>query len=84
SKRAKDIMETLTDKEKEVVNFIIKSKGETTQAKVYHETGIAKSSLHRQVKSLENKKVIDVMKVGKVKKIKFTDWFLGKEKTKKK
>ena len=48
----------------------------------YNETGIPKASLFRYIQSLERKKVIDVKKIGKVKKIKFTDWFLGKEEEK--
>lgn len=78
-KRARDILETLKDREKEIIEFLVESKGKSTQAKIYHETGIPKASLFRYVQSLENKKIIEVKKIGKMKKIKFTDWFLEKK-----
>lgn len=78
-KRAKDVIETLNDKEKCIVKFLVEEKGKTTQAKVHHEAGIPKASLFRYIQSLENKKVIEVNKAGKVKRIHFSAWFLGKE-----
>ena len=78
-KRAIDIMETLTDKQKEIVKFIFENEGKTTQSKIYNELGIPKASLFRYIQSLELKKIIEVKKIGKVKKIKLTDWFVGKE-----
>jgi uncharacterized membrane protein len=81
-KRARDVLETLPEKQKEVIEFIVQENGKTTQNKIRQETGIPKSSLFRHIQALEHKKVIDVKKVGKVKKIKFSDWFLGKEEEK--
>lgn len=77
-KRGRDIMETLKEKEKEIVELIVREKGKTTQSKIYNETGIPKASLFRYIQSLERRKVIEIRKIGKVKKIKLTDWFLGK------
>ena len=76
--RSKDVYNTLKEKEKEIIDFILESKGSTTQAKIHYGTGIPKASLFRYVQSLEQKNVIQTQKIGKVKKIRFTDWFLGK------
>ncbi|MBU0615344.1 MAG: winged helix-turn-helix transcriptional regulator [Nanoarchaeota archaeon] len=74
-KRAKDIIETLRDREKDIVNLLIENGG-MTQAKLHHETGLAKSSLFRAIQSLENKQVITTRKSGKVKHVQLSDWFL--------
>lgn len=78
SRRAKDILETLNPKEREVVNLLIESGEESTQAKLYYSTGIPKTSLSRILQSLENKGIISSEKIGKKKKVKLTDWFLEK------
>lgn len=75
------MFETLKDKEKEIIEFIVESKGKTTQAKIYHETGIPKASLFRYIQALTMKNIIEVKKIGKVKKIKFSDWFLEEDNT---
>ncbi len=77
--RAKQIIPTLKDRGKIVVNLIKKS-GTITQAKIHHETGLAKSSLFRTIQSLENKNIITTNQIGKVKRIKLSNWFLGEEK----
>lgn len=77
--RARDIIETLNDREKKVVQFVVKEKGETTQARIRNGTGIPKTSLVRCFQALEARKVISVEKIGKMKKIRFTVWFMGKE-----
>lgn len=77
--RAKDIMKTLRDVEKEVVDYLLKNKFKATQANIYHATGIPKTSLSRCIISLEAKNVVKVEKFGRMKKLKLTDWFLGKK-----
>ena len=74
--RAKDVLGTLKDKEKEVVEFIINEAGKTTQSRIYFGTGIPKVSLHRYIRLLEQKKIIEVKKIGKVNQIQLTKWFL--------
>jgi len=77
-KRAKDIIATLRDREKKVIEMLVKN-GTMTQAKLHYETGLAKSSLFRVVQSLERKNAITTQKIGKVKKVTLSDWFLEKE-----
>jgi len=79
SKRTIDILNTLKEKEKQIVNFLLENNLNSTQAKIRYATGIPKTSLARLFLSLEGKKVICIESIGKLKKIKLTDWFLGKE-----
>ncbi|MCX6707312.1 MAG: hypothetical protein NT001_04195 [Candidatus Woesearchaeota archaeon] len=78
--RARDIIKTLNEKEKRVVDFIITQEGyKSTQASIRNDTGIPKTSLVRVFASLEAKKVVKIESIGKLKKIELTSWFLGKE-----
>ena len=79
SPRTKDVLNTLKEKEKEVVDHLLENEYNSTQASIRNNTGIPKTSLARLFDSLEAKKVIIVEKIGKMKKIKLTEWFLGKE-----
>lgn len=76
--RAEDILSTLNKKEKDIVEYIM-GKGEVNQSNIRHNTGIPRTSLSRILVSLEHKKIISVKKVGKVVKVKLTDWFLEKD-----
>lgn len=77
----KDIIRTLKGREKKIVEFILENKekeGEDympKQADIVYGTGIPKTSMARILKSLEGKDILETKKVGKLKKIDFTDWF---------
>ena len=78
--RARDIMKTLNDKEKTIVEFILKQSDlQASQAQCRNNTGIPKTSLARIFQSLESKNVVAVTKIGNMKKVKITDWFMGKD-----
>lgn len=79
SSRTEDIIKTLKDNEKYVVNFLLDNDYKSTQATIRHNTGIPRTSLSRILKSLETKKIVEVEKVGKLIKVRLTPWFLGKE-----
>ena len=79
SKRTKDVLATLNEKEKEVIELLLESKNKATQGHIRNETGIPKTTLARMFLGLEAKNVITIEKVGKLKKVKLTPWFLGKE-----
>ena len=78
--RMRDLMETLSESEAQVVQFLIDNKGSATQAKIMHSTGIPKASLSRYIDKLEQKKIIETTKIGKVNKVKLSKWFLRGEK----
>jgi len=77
--RARDILKTLSERESAIATFILDSGHETTQAKIRNSLGMPKTSLARLLRTLEEKKVLHVDRIGNIKKIKLTDWFLGKD-----
>ena len=77
--RTKDIIVTLNGKEKDIVYFLLDNDNKANQNNIRHGTGIPKTSLCRVFESLERKNIIKVEKLGKMKKITLTDFFLGKE-----
>ncbi|MBU0980267.1 MAG: hypothetical protein KJ709_05645 [Nanoarchaeota archaeon] len=77
--RQNDIIKTLNTKEKSIVNHLLESGPETTQAKITYATSIPKTSLARILQNLEQKKILIVTKFGKAKKVNLTQWFLGNE-----
>ena len=79
SSRTRDVMKTLKEKEIKVVNFLLGNNYKSTQAKIRYSTGIPKTSLARILLALELKKIIKIEKIGKLKKVELTAWFLGKE-----
>ena len=78
SKRANDIMKTLNEKELSVVNLLLQNKYKSTQATIMHNTQIPKTTLIRVIDSLQNKKIIEIETLGKLKKVNLTNWFLDK------
>jgi len=77
--RILDIMRTLKDNEKKIVEYLIENKGKSTQAYIKNSLGIPKTTLARSLKMLEAKNVVSIECIGKMKKVDLTDWFLGKE-----
>ncbi len=77
-KREKDIFKTLRDNEKKVVEFLIEQKEPVYFSKIHFKTGLSKGSLFRNLRSLERKNIVDTFKEGKVRKVRLSDWFLGK------
>jgi uncharacterized membrane protein len=81
SRRSKDILQTLSERERSITEYLMEH-GEVYQNKVSHELHIPKTSLVRILSSLEGKKVIEIEKIGKTKKIRLNSWFLGKKDSK--
>ncbi len=77
--RARDVLKTLNEKETAIVNVLLASENKGTQAAIRNETGIPKTTLARLFQGLEAKNIIKVQKVGKLKKIELTEWFLGND-----
>jgi len=69
------VMETLTERERSVVNILIDFQGRTTQAEIRYETGIPKSSLTGIIRSLERRKIVTKKERGRTNVIELSDWF---------
>jgi len=77
--RMRDIIQTLTDREKDIVKLLIESNGKLTQAEIRHFLRIPKATVSRDIYSLEQKRIIETIKIGRNKEIILTKWFLGLE-----
>jgi len=78
SSRILDILPTLSDKERDIVEYLLHNGYTCTQSTLKYKLGIPKTSLVRILQSLEIKKIIYIEKVGKLRKIEITKWFMGK------
>ncbi len=72
------ILQTLNDKEKSVVQFLLENNNQASQAKIRYATHIPRTSLARVLDSLQRKKLVEVDKDGKMVDVKLTKLFLGK------
>jgi uncharacterized membrane protein len=71
------IMETLTDRERAIVNALLKHNGEMTQADLRDDTKIPKSSLTGILRALKRQQIITKKAWGRTNVIKLTEWFLS-------
>jgi uncharacterized membrane protein len=72
------VLETLTSRERSVINSLIDRGGRTTQAEIRYETGIPKSSLTGILLSLERRKLVIKKEWGRTNVIELSEWFLSK------
>ncbi|MHC1623028.1 MAG: helix-turn-helix transcriptional regulator [Candidatus Methanospirareceae archaeon] len=73
------VMETLTDRERAIVNALLKHNGEMTQADLRYETDIPKSSLTGILRTLERRKIINKKEWGRTNVIELSEWFLSRK-----
>ena len=73
------VMETLTDRERAIVNALIKHNGEMTQADLRYETEIPKSSLTGILRTLERRKIITKKEWGRTNVMELSEWVLSKK-----
>ncbi len=76
-KQTHAILQTLNEKEKSVVQFLLENHNKASQAKIRYATHIPRTSLARVLDSLQRKKLVDVDKDGKMVEVKLTKLFLG-------
>ena len=74
--RGKNIYDTLSDKEKLIVDYLIQQPVYSLQSKIHRDLEIPKSSLFRTIQKLEAKTVIETIKTLKARRIKLSEWFL--------
>jgi uncharacterized membrane protein len=74
-KNKENIMRTLTDNEKKIVELMIESEGHMKRSKLEKKSGISKSSLAAALKNLEKKNIVELDKTYKTHRIKLTEWF---------
>ncbi|MBI4020037.1 MAG: hypothetical protein HY367_01785 [Candidatus Aenigmarchaeota archaeon] len=74
-----DILKTLSENERKVVETLLGDGGQLTQKKVFMKTGIPKSTLSRTIKSLQMKDLIEIYDVGLTNSLKLKKWFMEKQ-----
>ncbi|RLI91208.1 MAG: hypothetical protein DRO89_04430 [Candidatus Altiarchaeales archaeon] len=77
--RMRDIIRTLTDRERDIVELLIENNGKLTQAEIRHFLRIPKATMSRDIHSLKQKRIVETIKIGRNKEIILTKWFLGTE-----
>lgn len=60
----------LNKEEKEIIKYLVEKKGETTQAEISRLPGLNRVKAYRSVQKMQQKKLIEVVSHGKVRKIK--------------
>jgi len=73
------VMETLTPRERSILETLIRHGGRMTQMEMRYETGSPKSSLAMILISLEKRKLITKREWGRTNVIELSEWFLSKE-----
>lgn len=71
----KKILKFLSPSEQEIINLILKNEGEILQSQISKENNLTKLKVHRTVKSLEEKKIVETEHHGKTNKISLTSYF---------
>lgn len=73
------VMETLTGRERAVLEALIAHSGKMVQADIRYETRIPKSSLTGILLSLERRKLVTKKEMGRTNVIELSEWFLSKK-----
>lgn len=73
------VMETLTSRERSILETLIKHGGRMTQIEMRYETGSPKSSLSMILISLEKRKLITKREWGNTNIIELSEWFFSKK-----
>ncbi|MDI3473825.1 MAG: hypothetical protein PWR30_148 [Candidatus Woesearchaeota archaeon] len=76
-KRSIDILNSLSEGEQKIVRFIIDQGNQTTQARINRIAKIPKSTLHRNIKTLEEKGIVKIEKKNGRNVVYLTDYFLS-------
>jgi uncharacterized membrane protein len=80
TERMRDIMQSLSERERKIVEAMVERGGRLTQAGIRHVLDIPKATASRDMYSLEQKKIVETVRVGRNKEITLTRWFLRGEK----
>jgi uncharacterized membrane protein len=73
------VMETLTERERSVLDALIKHEGKMTQADIRYETGIPKSSLTGIIISLERRNIVTKKEWGRTNVIELSERLRGED-----
>jgi DNA-binding MarR family transcriptional regulator len=72
-----DILSALDENEGKIIKYLMDSGGKSKQNILCRELGVPKSSLSRAVSGLEARNLIKTEKLGRVKRVELSEWFLN-------
>lgn len=75
-RKINSVLKTLSESERQIVEFIIANGNASTSSKIRHGLKIPKTSLSRTLDRLESKKILTMEREGKLKRVKITDWLM--------
>jgi hypothetical protein len=75
-----DILSALDENERKIIELLMEKGGESLQNKMTRELGFPKSSMSRAVGGLEARGLIETEKLGRIKRVKLSQWFLNGKK----
>jgi uncharacterized membrane protein len=75
----KAVMETLTPRERAILETLIKHGGRMTQLEIRYETNSPKSSVAMILISLEKRKLITKKEWGRTNVVELSEWFLSRK-----
>lgn len=76
------VIDTLSEKEKEIIGLLLKNCGSVTQADIRYKTGIPRSSLTGIINALKRKNIIKKQEHGRTNIIQISEWFLSEKEPK--
>lgn len=78
--RMADILSALDENERKIVELLMSKGGEHLQNKIARELNFPKSSLSRAIGGLEARNIITTEKLGRIKRVELSQWFLNGKK----
>ncbi len=77
SKGMLSLMESLSDEQRRIVEVLLESGGVLSQVDICYKTRIPKASASRYISQLEKRKIVDTTRIGRLKEVRLSDWFLS-------
>ncbi|MFH1199862.1 MAG: hypothetical protein V1708_02235 [Candidatus Micrarchaeota archaeon] len=79
TRKMRDVIATLPQGERRVVEHLLENNGRSRHSKIFYALLIPKTTLSRLLFSLENKKIINTRKFGKIRQVELSEWFLSEK-----
>jgi len=76
----KDVLQALDENERTLLEFLMQRGGKSLQNKMTRELGWPKSSMSRALGGLEARNIIKTEKLGRIKRVELSEWFLNGKK----
>ncbi len=79
TRKMRDVIATLPEGERRVVEHLLENNGRSRHSKIFYALLIPKTTLSRLLFSLENKNIVRTQKFGKIRQVELSEWFLSEK-----